>query len=60
MQKEKVNRENGTMMGNVNKFWLCIRLMSHFGDNKILDNNGRGEVIRVKVLVSFARGSDAK
>ena len=60
MQKEKVNRETGTMMVNVTKFWLCKRILSNFGDNKILDNNGKGEVIKVKVLGSFAGGSDAK
>ena len=56
MQKEKVSREAGTMMVNVTKFWLCKRITSHFGDNKILENNGKGEVIKVKVLVSSARG----
>lgn len=43
------------MMANVTKFRLCKRITSHFGD-KILGNNGKGEVIKVQVLVSLARG----
>lgn len=56
MQKERVSRETGTMTVNVTKFWLCKRITFHFGDKKILGNNGKGELIKVQLLVSFARG----
>lgn len=34
MQKEKVNRETGTVMIHLNKFCLYHIIMSNFGDNR--------------------------